>query len=103
MNANSSPQIPERRESLRNRLLATVDLLDRCRAAEIEEGYIDDYVELNWLEWNGGALRLTTTGENVRKQMTLKLNGTFAENVIRPATEGLKNASVRILKPFPDL
>jgi hypothetical protein len=59
-----------RREALRNALLGTVDLLKRRRACEIAERDIDDYVALNWLEWNGGGLRLTTTGANVCKQLT---------------------------------
>lgn len=56
---------------LRNALLATVDLLRRRRASEIPEGYIDGYVALNWLEWHGGGLRLTITGSNICRQVTL--------------------------------
>jgi hypothetical protein len=56
---------------LRSALLATVDMLHRRRARDIPEGYIDDYVALHWLEWHGGGLRLTTTGENVCRQMRL--------------------------------
>jgi hypothetical protein len=58
-----------RLQALRHDLLATVDLLKRRRAADIADGYIDDYVALHWLEWHGGALRLTTTGENVCRQL----------------------------------
>ena len=58
-----------RREALRDALPSTVDLLVRHRASDIAEGYIDDYVSLNWLEWNGGSLRLTTTGDNICKQL----------------------------------
>lgn len=58
-----------RREALRDALLNCVDLLRRHRARDIPDGYIDDYVALNWLEWNGGSLRLTTTGDNVRQQL----------------------------------
>lgn len=58
-----------RRESLRASLLSTVDLLKRRRAAEIGDDIIDDYVALNWLEWNGGNLRLTVTGENICRQL----------------------------------
>jgi hypothetical protein len=54
-------------------LLGTVTLLEHRRAGEIAEGYIDDYVALNWLEWNGGSLRLTETGRNIRKQLTAGL------------------------------
>jgi hypothetical protein len=63
-----------RREALRGELLATVDLLKRCRAGEIAEAAIDDYVALNWLEWHGGSLRLTTTGENLCKQLASALS-----------------------------
>lgn len=59
----------ERREALRQALLDTVDLLKRRRASEIDPALIDDYVELNWLEWHGGGLRLTVTGDNVCKQL----------------------------------
>jgi hypothetical protein len=56
-------------DELRGSLLSTIDLLHRRRAAEVGDRLIDDYVALHWLEWNGGALRLTVTGENVRKQL----------------------------------
>jgi hypothetical protein len=59
----------QRREALRAALPATADLLKRRRAAEIDPVDIDDYVAMNWLEWNGGGLRLTTTGDNVCKQL----------------------------------
>ena len=58
-----------RREALREALPGMVDLLARRRAVDIEVGYIDECVALNWLEWKGGALRLTTTGNNVCKQV----------------------------------
>ena len=61
------------REDLLGALLATVTLLQRRRAGEIAPAYIDDYVKLNWLEWNGGTLRLTVTGDNIRKQLTAGL------------------------------
>jgi hypothetical protein len=68
-----------RRDALRNALLSTVDLLKRRRAAEVDEGYIEDYVALHWLEWHGGSLRLTTTGENMCKHLALLLaSGTGA-------------------------
>jgi hypothetical protein len=62
-----------RHEELLAGLLATVNLLKHRRAAEIAEGYIDRYVALNWLEWNGGTLRLTVTGDNIRKQLAAGL------------------------------
>lgn len=74
--ASSPAPAPARRDVLRDRLLPTVDLLKQRRAAEIPEGYIDDYVALHWLEWQGGTLRLTTTGENVCRHLTGLLNRT---------------------------
>lgn len=59
-----------RREVLRDALLASVDMLRQRRAADIPAGYIDDYVALNWLEWHGGGLRITTVGENICKQIS---------------------------------
>jgi hypothetical protein len=50
-------------------LPATVDLLHKLRADLIPEGAIEEYVALHWLEWNGGALRLTATGTNVCAQI----------------------------------
>lgn len=64
-----------RRAVLRDGLLATVDLLKRRRASEIAATAIDEYVALHWLEWHGGSLRLTTTGENLCKHLTLVLAG----------------------------
>lgn len=63
-----SPPVLQR-EALREALPGMVDLLARRRAVDIEVGYIDECVALNWLEWKGGALRLTTTGNNVCKQV----------------------------------
>lgn len=60
-----------RRESLREALPACVDLLRLRRASEIEAGYIDDYVALDWLEWHAGGLRLTVVGENIHRQIIL--------------------------------
>ena len=63
---------PPRQEALRNALPANVDLLKQQRAGDIAENDINDYVNLNWLEWNGGSLRLTVTGDNVCKQMRVR-------------------------------
>jgi hypothetical protein len=62
-----------RREMLREALQACVASLHRRRASEIPEGFIEDYVQLNWLEWHGGDLRLTTTGENICRQLALRM------------------------------
>jgi len=59
-----------RRHVLRDALPNTVKLLADKHAHAIEKGFIDDYVALDWLEWRGGTLRLTTVGENICKQLT---------------------------------
>lgn len=69
MTSSVPPTPTTRRDALRDELLATVDLLKRRRASEIDAGYIDDYVALHWMEWQGGSLRLTTTGENMCKHL----------------------------------
>ena len=61
-------QVP--RATLKDALLDTVQLIERRRCSEIADGLIDGYVALNWMEWNGGSLRLTVTGQNIRKQLT---------------------------------
>ena len=71
LSTTGTPEL--RRDSLRESLLATVDLLKRRRAADIDAGFIDDYVALNWLEWNGGGLRLTVTGDNICRQLSARL------------------------------
>jgi len=74
MTPPASSPAAARRDALRDRLLPTVELLRQRRAAEIPEGFIDDYVTLHWMEWRGGSLKLTTTGENVCKHLTTLLN-----------------------------
>ena len=71
LSTSDSPDL--RRENLRQSLLSTVDLLKRRRAGEIDASLIDEYVALNWLEWNGGGLRLTVTGENICRQLSARL------------------------------
>jgi hypothetical protein len=69
-----APQAPlTHRETMSSKLLATADLLKRRRAADIREVDIDDYVAMHWLEWHGGSLRLTTTGENMCRHLTASL------------------------------
>ena len=57
------------RDTLMGALLNTASLIEQRRCGEIADGYIDGYVALNWIEWNGGSLRLTETGQNMRKQL----------------------------------
>lgn len=73
MTSSISSRSADRRDALREALPVTVELLRRRRAADIAERDIDDYVALNWLEWNGGGLRLTAVGENVCKQLAAQL------------------------------
>jgi hypothetical protein len=73
MSNRSAPPPSLDEQVLRDHLLGTVDLLRQRRASDIAEGLIDSYVARNWLEWNGGGLRLTTTGDNVCKQLTTRL------------------------------
>lgn len=70
--AAQPPALALRRESLRDAFIASIALLNRRRAFEIPDGYIDDYVTLNWLEWHGGSLRVTVVGENICRQLTSK-------------------------------
>jgi hypothetical protein len=65
----SQPPAASRPDDLRVALLAAVEMLCRRRADLIGDGVISDYVALNWLEWNGGALRLTVTGQNICEQV----------------------------------
>ncbi len=69
MTSMTKTALASRRPDLQERILQTVDLLNRRLASEIPSEDIDDYVALHWLEWNGGGLRLTTTGENICSQM----------------------------------
>jgi len=62
--------VADRRERLRMALPAAAELLRTRQAGRIAAGDIDDFVELNWLEWDGGMLRLTITGANVCSQMS---------------------------------
>ena len=56
-------------EVLRRSLATLAGLLAQRRAAEIAERDIDDCVALGWLEWQGGSLRWTTTGDNLHRQL----------------------------------
>lgn len=71
--ADPQPSPALRRHALRAALAPTVELLRQRRAADIGEGFIDDYVALRWLEWHGGSLRLTVTGENICRQVAAGL------------------------------
>ncbi|MEJ8852573.1 hypothetical protein [Variovorax rhizosphaerae] len=53
------------KERLRQGLPLTARRLKDGKADRIDGGDIDAYVQLDWLEWHGGGLRLTDTGRNV--------------------------------------
>jgi hypothetical protein len=56
-------------ERLRQALPATAEHLRLHQAGRIDDDDIEAYVRLNWLEWQGGGLRLTITGRNVCAQV----------------------------------
>ena len=72
-NTPTGPPSISRHDQLSLELLGTVDLLQRRRADLVSDGFIEDYVAFHWLEWNGGALRLTVTGTNMCEQMRARL------------------------------
>ena len=63
--------------ALHDSLLATVDALSRRRACDIPEQTIDRFVAMRWLQWNGGSLRLTESGE----AMLVKVQATMLGNL----------------------
>jgi hypothetical protein len=67
------PPPVSRQDQLRLELLATVDLLQRCRADLVTDGFVDDYVALHWLQWHGGALKLTVTGTTLCEELRAEL------------------------------
>ena len=44
-------------------------------SAPKRDASVEEYVALDWLEWNGGSLRLTAVGENVCKQLAGRQTG----------------------------
>ena len=66
--SNSTMKTQNALSELRSALQTTVDALYKRRACDVPESYIEDYVLLDWLQWAGGGLKLTTTGQNVCQQ-----------------------------------
>ena len=58
-----------RGQMLRDSLLPTVELLGQRNASQVGDELLADYLALDWLEWNGGTLRLTAIGSNVCEQL----------------------------------
>jgi hypothetical protein len=52
-------------QSLYAELLTAVDKLLRRRADQLDEKKVDQFVRKGWLQWNGGALKLTPMGAQV--------------------------------------
>ncbi len=69
---DTSLMTPLRRDALRSKLLAAVDLLQRRCANAIPSDDIEGYVALDWMEWHGGGLRITTTGQNICRQLAVR-------------------------------
>jgi hypothetical protein len=53
---------------IRKALPAAARDLAQCRADRIGDEVIDRFVALDWMEWRGGALKLTQVGLNVIAQ-----------------------------------
>lgn len=62
------PALPTRLEALRDALVACVDLLKQRRADLIPPSDIDEFIDLDWMVWDGGNLTLTLTGSNICRQ-----------------------------------
>ncbi len=58
------------KDDLREQLPRTAECLAARSAHLIDEDLISAYVDLDWLEWQGGGLRLTVTGQNLCAQVT---------------------------------
>lgn len=72
--SDAHPLDARRTAALRDALLDVVDLLRRRRAAQIPSRDIDDYVALGWLQWKGGGLALTESGQALCKQLVEALH-----------------------------
>lgn len=66
--ATPPPALPTRLETLRDALVHCVDLLKQRRADLIPPSDIDEFIELDWMVWDGGNLTLTLTGSNICRQ-----------------------------------
>ena len=71
--AHSPPA--SRRQALLEGLPVTVQLLKQRLACDIPASYVEDYLALDWLEWHGGTLRLTVTGQNLCRYAASRARG----------------------------
>ncbi len=74
-----------REAQLRSQLPHTSSCLDSRSAHLIGDDVINDYVALDWLEWQGGGLRLTVTGRNLCNQVVKEQSAERVDaNVVKP-------------------
>ncbi len=63
----------DRQGELRAALPRIQSLLKTNQAGQIGDDVIDELVKCFWMEWDGGALKLTATGLNICRQFTLEV------------------------------
>lgn len=62
-------QTAERPDPMRAAFQHTVDVLTQRRADLLSPAMIEAYVNCDWLNWQGGSLKLTVVGENICAQL----------------------------------
>ncbi len=62
----------DRQSELRAALPHIQNLLKTNQAGQIGDDVIDELVKCFWMEWDGGALKLTATGLNICRQFTME-------------------------------
>jgi hypothetical protein len=82
------------KDDLREQLPRTAECLAARSAHLIDEDLISAYVDLDWLEWQGGGLRLTVTGKNLCAQVIRE------HSAEKPEVQGAK-ARRRSVKAVP--
>ncbi|MBB3284466.1 hypothetical protein SAMN05428960_0240 [Mitsuaria sp. PDC51] len=86
--------VPQTLDELRVSLRQSVDALQRRQASEIPEQLIDRLVDLDWLEWHGGNLRLTTTGANIHRQEIVRVRALAESSSGSSITPNLTEATI---------
>lgn len=71
-------------QALRQRLMVVVQHMRQRRMDLIDEASLAPLLALDWIEWHGGALRLTITGRNVCDQMRPYAPPLEAETGVEP-------------------
>ncbi|GAA6118741.1 hypothetical protein [Acidovorax sp. FG27] len=62
----------DRQGELRAALPRIQSLLRSNQAGQIGDDVIDELVHCSWMEWDGGALKLTATGLNICRQSVVE-------------------------------